>query len=497
MAVFGRDIMALLKGEDGSALQIRVSDGYIQWKLETDTEWNNVIAVDDLKGADGSPVELRLYSGWIEWKLQSEDDTQWKNLVAVSTLQGKDGEDGEDGKDGLSVKTAELSSELQVPSAAAFDAVTVGTTGEINPTNISDFVVGDIIVIPCTISGMTNGNAVMLGEVKSVGSSNITYSVVAAIRNGEDGNALQIRVSDGYIQYKLETDTEWNNVIAVDELKGDDGATPTMNQFGMWFINGESTGVSGRGTRMVVAETESPVTMTKAEFEALVVGGSYTIPLIINEGADETQSDDLIYIPTTISDMSGGGAFQIGILGGFTSGGEKRSYTLVSAIMVEDGEDGSALEIRVSDGYIQWKLATQTAWKNVIAVDELKGADGVTPHIGEDGYWYLGDTSTGVKAQGTNGTDGTDGVGVPAGGTTGQVLKKKSNTDYDTEWSDEEGGGGAATEVTKSAIANALGCTESQLDTLVALAQKVTVSGSDVKFATGTVLKSSYFDAVD
>lgn len=42
---------------------------------------------------------------------------------------------------------------------------------------------------------------------------------------------------------------------------------------------------------------------------------------------------------------------------------------------------------------------------------------------------------------GKDGKDGTDGVGVPEGGTTGQVLKKKSNTDYDTEWADESGGG--------------------------------------------------------
>ena len=34
---------------------------------------------------------------------------------------------------------------------------------------------------------------------------------------------------------------------------------------------------------------------------------------------------------------------------------------------------------------------------------------------------------------------------VPAGGTTGQVLAKKSNTDYDTEWVDQTGGGGGGT----------------------------------------------------
>ncbi len=39
------------------------------------------------------------------------------------------------------------------------------------------------------------------------------------------------------------------------------------------------------------------------------------------------------------------------------------------------------------------------------------------------------------------GIAGTNGVGVPAGGTTGQVLAKNSNTNYDTEWVDPSGGG--------------------------------------------------------
>lgn len=42
---------------------------------------------------------------------------------------------------------------------------------------------------------------------------------------------------------------------------------------------------------------------------------------------------------------------------------------------------------------------------------------------------------------GADGADGADGVGVPVGGTTGQVLAKKSNTDHDTEWVAQSGGG--------------------------------------------------------
>lgn len=31
------------------------------------------------------------------------------------------------------------------------------------------------------------------------------------------------------------------------------------------------------------------------------------------------------------------------------------------------------------------------------------GHDGITPHIGENGNWFLGDADTGVKAKGVDG----------------------------------------------------------------------------------------------
>ena len=42
--------------------------------------------------------------------------------------------------------------------------------------------------------------------------------------------------------------------------------------------------------------------------------------------------------------------------------------------------------------------------------DGTDGKDGITPHIGSNGNWYLGDTDTGVLARGTNGADGKDGI---------------------------------------------------------------------------------------
>lgn len=37
---------------------------------------------------------------------------------------------------------------------------------------------------------------------------------------------------------------------------------------------------------------------------------------------------------------------------------------------------------------------------------------------------------------GKNGLKGEKGESIPTGGTTGQFLKKKSNTDYEYEWAD-------------------------------------------------------------
>lgn len=74
------------------------------------------------------------------------------------------------------------------------------------------------------------------------------------------------------------------------------------------------------------------------------------------------------------------------------------------------------------------------------------GADGVTPTIGENGNWYLGETDTGKPSRGEKGEQGSQGLpgptgpGVPVGGTIGQVLSKIGDGDYETGWKDIESG---------------------------------------------------------
>ena len=56
---------------------------------------------------------------------------------------------------------------------------------------------------------------------------------------------------------------------------------------------------------------------------------------------------------------------------------------------------------------------------NWVEIPMIKGDTGATGPAGQDGQ---------------DGQDGADGVGVPSGGTQGQVLTKSSSTDYDTAW---------------------------------------------------------------
>ena len=81
---------------------------------------------------------------------------------------------------------------------------------------------------------------------------------------------------------------------------------------------------------------------------------------------------------------------------------------------------------------------SETLIGNVRGLQGERGPQGLPGETGATG-------ATGPQGPaGPQGEAGANGVGVPAGGTAGQVLKKSSSTDYDTEWG-EGGGGGVIT----------------------------------------------------
>ena len=122
-----------------------------------------------------------------------------------------------------------------------------------------------------------------------------------------------------------------------------------------------------------------------------------------------------------------------------------------------DGEDGVSPTAAVTDisGGHRLSVTDVNGTTTVDVMDGVDGEDGedglngAGAYIDEDGYIHIipGSAGTGVPPGGTTGqvlkkatnsdyeTEwASEGTGVPAGGTTGQYLKKKSNTDGDVEW---------------------------------------------------------------
>ena len=109
----------------------------------------------------------------------------------------------------------------------------------------------------------------------------------------------------------------------------------------------------------------------------------------------------------------------------------------------QPGADGREVELRTTETHIQWRYVGDTEWKNLIALSEItgpkgdkgdagekgdkgdkgepgekgdkgdkgdpgdkgdkgdKGDPGLTPSIGENGNWFIGDQDTGVSAKGS------------------------------------------------------------------------------------------------
>ena len=139
--------------------------------------------------------------------------------------------------------------------------------------------------------------------------------------DGADGKQVELRVYNGYIQWKYTSDSVWNNLIALSELKGEKGDKGDKGDTGNAGTAGEKGDTGNTGTT----------------------------------GADGKNGKD-----------------------------GKDGVGIAKAEINANGE----LVITYTDG--------RTA--NLGKVVGADGKDGLTPFIGENGNWWIGEKDTGMKA---------------------------------------------------------------------------------------------------
>ena len=99
-------------------------------------------------------------------------------------------------------------------------------------------------------------------------------------------------------------------------------------------------------------------------------------------------------------------------------------------VPVMRGENGKTPEIRLEGKVLQYRFDADGEWQTIFdfsTVETVKGDPGDTPYIGANGNWFIGNTDTGVKAQGDKGDTGSAGKN----GADGKTPVR--GTDYWTE----------------------------------------------------------------
>ena len=112
------------------------------------------------------------------------------------------------------------------------------------------------------------------------------------------------------------------------------------------------------------------------------------------------------------------------------------------------GSDAREIELQKSGTAIQWRYAGDSEWTDLVTLAEITGPagspgpQGATGPQGEPGVQGEKGDPGAKGEQGPAGQKGDPGEGIPTGGTSGQILTKKSDADYDTEWTTMSGDGG-------------------------------------------------------
>ena len=279
---------------------------------------------------------------------------------------------------------------------------------------------------------MKTGKKLLTGTLLALCAVLMSLCIVLAIgwsKAAKADTALpEVRNNGTAIQWKYSDETDWQNLVALDELRGaagEAGKDGINGSDGKDGVNGKN-GIDGKNGINGINGTNGKEGINGKSIE---VQRAATHIQWRYEG-DEWQNLVAIVDITGPTGQNG-----------------------------KDGANGKTPEFRVNENTLQWRYVGDEIWLNLYDLSVLKGLDGKdgvdgingkdgadgkdgtngqngsdgkdgkTPFIGENGNWWIGETDTGVKAAGTDGKDGEKGDKGDAGqngGSSGYFHAKAS-----------------------------------------------------------------------
>ena len=205
-------------------------------------------------------------------------------------------------------------------------------------------------------------------------------------KDGADGKQIELRVYNGFVQWKYSDDSVWNDLIALSELKGDKGDKGDTGEKGDKGDKGDpgKTGVSGQDGKDGV--TPQLKIGDDNFWYVSYDGGQNWTSLGVKATGEKGDTGKSGKQGKKGDKGDRGEPGKDGTLGQNAENGEdsKNAVGIANAEINADGE----LLLTYTDG--------TTA--NLGKVVGENGKDGLTPYIGENGNWWIGEKDTGTKA---------------------------------------------------------------------------------------------------
>lgn len=206
-------------GNDGNVVddspELRVADGFIQYRKGPLSDWESLISITDISGED---VHLSIGSVSIGENASASITGNYPDLLLNLVL--KEGAKGDTGESLMLRKYGEY---LQYKKESDTSWINLVPLSEITPALDFNIVAGTVT------SGEPDSEPVI-----SFSGAYPTFTFDATIpkgspgERGDNGKEITLRKNSTHIQWKLGTDGVWTNLIALEELTGPVAASPTI-----------------------------------------------------------------------------------------------------------------------------------------------------------------------------------------------------------------------------------------------------------------------------